>query len=268
MKTEELFEAAQLDALGLLDEKEQAEFEAAFRAASPALREQIRAEQDRFARPERFRLDVTPAADLRSRVIKAVMSDMAQVAGTIRRSHAAGRELPTVHPVRRVSPVWRVATLACATMAIVLAVVTLQQNAQMTSLQVALGNDRTIDKLVELFGPADLTKAVFSASTNKLVFSPADASVKGDASLFYDKETQSARLLCRNIVTNPNETVRLVATDDSGKIVQIAEFASAGELITKKVDMGGLHPKQLAIYVASRGTDASTGRKIMVCLNA
>ena len=53
-----------------------------------------------------------------------------------------------------------------------------------------------------------------------------------------------------------------------GKIVQIAEFASAGELITKKVDMGGLHPKQLAIYVASRGTDASTGRKIMVCLNA
>lgn len=268
MKTHELFEAAQLDALGLLDEREQSEFEAAFRNASPAMRAQIREEQDRFARPDRFRLTAEAPADLRSRVLSAVKAEIAGVAGSIRKVHGAGRDLPTVHPVRRVSPVWRVATLACATAAVVLSVLVMQQNAQMNGFQAAAGTDSTIGKLVEMFGPADLTDAIFSPGTTKIAFANSDADFKGEASVFYNSQAQSARLLCRNIVTKPNENIRLVAVGEDGKLTQIAEFSSAGELVTKKVAMNGLNPKNLAIYVAAKGADASTGRKVMVGLNA
>ncbi len=266
MTTEELFEAAQLDALGLLDEREQAEFEAAFQAAAPGIRAQLRDEQSRFASPDRFRLNVEPSADLRGRVLAAVKAEIAGVAGSVRaRLHGAGRELPTVHPVRRVSPAWRVATLACATAVVVLSVLVTQQKAQMAGLALATSGDQTINKLIDMFGPSDLTAAVFDSDTKKMPLSAVASDFKGEAAIWYNAKTQSGRLFCRNIAPASNETIRLVAVDDNGKVTsEIAEFASSGELITRTVSMSGFNPKQLAIYVAARGLKASEGHLVMV----
>ncbi|MBX3388506.1 MAG: hypothetical protein KF691_03520 [Phycisphaeraceae bacterium] len=266
MNTQELFEAAQLDALGLLDEREQAEFEAAFAGASPAIRAQLRDEQARFVKPDRLRLNVEPPVDLRARILGAIRAEIAGVAGAARgRLHGAGRELPTVHPVRRVSRAWRVATLACATAALVLTVLVFQQNAQMQKLALVNGSDAALNKLVDMFGPADLTDAVFNANTKKIPFAASEPDFKGEAAVWYNSKKQSARLFCRNIVTAPNETIRLVVLDDNGKVTdQIAEFASQGEIITKSVSMSGYNPKQLAIYVTARGLDAAKGHLAMI----
>ncbi|MGH7242457.1 MAG: hypothetical protein ACREJD_03460 [Phycisphaerales bacterium] len=269
MNTNELFEAAQLDALGLLDEHEQAEFEAAFASAAPAIRAQLRDEQSRFAKPDRFRLSAEPPVDLRARVLGAIKAEIAEVAGSARsRLHIAGRELPTVHPVRRVSRAWRVATLASLTAAFVLAILVQQQSSQMQKLVNANGSDAALNKLVDMFGPADLTDAVFSSNTKKIPFAAAQPDFKGEAAVWYNSSKQTARLFCRNIVTEPGETIRLVVLDDNGKVAsQIAEFASSGEIITKSVSMSGYNPKQLAIYVTARGVDAAKGHLAMITSN-
>ncbi|MBL8877231.1 MAG: hypothetical protein JNM86_15675 [Phycisphaerae bacterium] len=269
MNTQELFEAAQLDALGLLDEREQAEFEAAFAGASPAIRAQLRDEQARFAKPDRFRLSAEPPVELRARVLGAIKAEIAEVAGSARsRLHLAGRELPTVHPVRRVSSAWRVATLACATAAVVLAILVQQQNAQMQRLANVNMSDATLNELLGVVGPSDLTDVLLSASSKKVPFTAAQPDFKGEASVFYNPSKQTARLLCRNIVTQPGETVRLVVLDEDGRVAsQIAEFDSQGEIISKSVSMSGYNPKQLALYVTARGVDAAKGHLAMITTN-
>jgi hypothetical protein len=269
MNTQELFEAAQLDALGLLDEREQAEFESAFAGASPAIRAQLRDEQARFARPDRFRLSAEPSVDLRARVLGAIKAEIAEVAGSTRgRLHIAGRELPTVHPVRRVSRAWRVATLACATAAVVLAVLVQQQNAQMQKLASVNASDATLNKLVDLLGPADLTAVLLGPDTKKIAFTASQPDFKGEAAVYYNPSKETARLLCRNIVTEPGETIRLVVLDDDGKISkQVAEFASSGEIISKSVSLSGYNPKQFALYVTARGVDAAKGHLAMITSN-
>ncbi|MBL8887291.1 MAG: hypothetical protein JNK16_11570 [Phycisphaerales bacterium] len=269
MNTQELFEAAQLDSLGLLDEREQAEFEAAFAGASPAIRAQLREEQSRFAKPDRFRISAEPAVELRARVLGAIKAEIAEVAGSARsRLHVAGRELPTVHPVRRVSSAWRVATLACATAAVVLAVLVQQQNVQMQRLATVNLSDANLNKLVELVGPADLTDVLLSASTKKIAFTAAQPDFRGEAAVYYNPAKETARLLCRNIVAQPGETIRLVVLDEDGKIgKQIAEFDSQGEIISKSASVSGYSPKQFALYVTARGMEASKGHLAMITAN-
>ncbi|MDX2148044.1 MAG: hypothetical protein SFZ23_11025 [Planctomycetota bacterium] len=76
MTAQQLLEAAQLQALGLLDEADRVEFEAALQAASPELRAQIRQEQARLVgvdpwtlAPEALNDEIQPPADLRERVL-------------------------------------------------------------------------------------------------------------------------------------------------------------------------------------------------------
>ena len=98
----------------------------------------------------------------------------------------------------------------------------------MTSLQVAQGNDRTIDKLVEALWSGRSDQGRLQPAPTSW-FSPRRCLGEGRHIAVLRQRDQSARLLCRNIVTNPNETVRLVATDDSGKIVQIARIRLGGQ---------------------------------------
>jgi hypothetical protein len=266
LNTQELFEAAHLDALGLLEPGEQAEFEAALRSAPPAIRAQIREEQARTARPDRVRTSVEPAADLRARVLAAVKADIASVLSSARsRSHGAGRELPTVHPVRRVSPLWRAMALGCATVAVVLSVLVIQQKTQMTNLAVASQNDQTINKFVDFFGQRKLPDALFSPDTKRVAFVPVDRNFKGEVSIWYNSEWNAARFFCRNLNTRANETVRLVAIDDNGNINELASISSDGGFVTQEISLArGFVPRQLAIYVAAKGLKASQGSRVMV----
>ena len=66
MSIQQLIELAILDAMALLDHEEQDQFDAAFRASSPAVQSQVRREQTRLAVIETLLPDVTPPAGLRA----------------------------------------------------------------------------------------------------------------------------------------------------------------------------------------------------------
>ncbi|MBS0195455.1 MAG: restriction endonuclease [Planctomycetes bacterium] len=72
MEPQKLFELAQLDALGLLDDAERSEFDAAFAAAPVNLQVQVRLVQQRVLVPFDSLPDVAPPSDLRNRVIEAI----------------------------------------------------------------------------------------------------------------------------------------------------------------------------------------------------
>lgn len=280
MKTHELFEAAQLDAMGLLDGQEQADFEAALMAASPALRAQIREEQARYAKPERLPAGVEPGPDLRARVLNAVKADIASVFGAkpARASlpHAAGRVVPSAQPVRRAgSNVWRGLALACLTAAVVLGVVVAQQNETMKNLAAANTTDNSLSQLVKAFGPNDLLDLVFAPNTKQVAFNPVDKNSKAQAAIWYNADRGSAHLVCRDLGVSGNETLRLVALDDNGKVMnELAELDSNGGFVSKEIrgsSVGGsgfggssFNPKQIAIYAAARGTKAVSGRLVMI----
>jgi hypothetical protein len=280
MKTHELFEAAQLDAMGLLDGQEQADFEAALMAASPALRAQIREEQARYAKPERLPAGVEPGPDLRARVLSAVKADMASVFGSnllgakgARASlpHAAGRVVPSPQPVRRpASNVWRGLALACLTAAVVMGVVVAQQNETMKNLAAANTTDNSLSQLVKAFGPNDLLDLVFAPNTKQVAFVPLEKSSKAQAAIWYNADRGSAHLVCRDLGTSANETLRLVTLDDSGKVMsELAELDSNGGFVSKEIkgssfNGSSFNPKQIAIYAAARGSKAVTGRLVMI----
>lgn len=275
MKTQELFEAAQLDAMGLLDGQEQADFEAALMAASPSLRSQIREEQARFAKPERLPAGVEPGPDLRARVLNAVKADIASVFGSnllgskaARASlpHAAGRVVPSAQPVRRASAnIWRGLALACMTAAVVLGVVVAQQNATMKSLAAASNTDSSLSGLVSVFGANNLVEVVFAPNSKQVAFNSVDKSSKAQAAIWYNADRGSAHLICRDFVTNANETIRLVALDDSGNVVsELAEVEPKDGFVSGVIKSSGFNPKQIAIYVAARGAKATTGRLVMI----
>lgn len=118
MSLQELIELAILDAMGLLDEREQSAFEAAFRVASPAIQAQVRREQTRLSRIEALLPDVTPPAGLRAAVLAVIRDEIA--AG---QKHVVGAIAPTMYKSRGVSPVWRAAALGLAAAAVVLALI-------------------------------------------------------------------------------------------------------------------------------------------------
>ncbi|MBY0111330.1 MAG: hypothetical protein K2Y21_00805 [Phycisphaerales bacterium] len=271
MKTQELFEAAQLDAMGLLDAQEQADFEAALMAASPALRAQIREEQARYAKPERLPAGIEPATDLRARVLDAVKADIASVFGSkapARASlpHAAGRAIPSAQPVRRATAnIWRGLALACMTAAVVLGVVVAQQNATMKNLAAASNTDTSLSGLVSVFGANNLVDVVFTPNTKQVAFAPALPDSKAQAAIWYNNDRGSAHVICRNLPVQSNETVRLVTIDDNGKVVsELAEFDSNGGFASNELHTSNFNPKQLAIYVAARGAKAASGRLVLI----
>lgn len=270
MKTQELFEAAQLDAMGLLDAQEQADFEAALMAASPALRAQIREEQARFAKPERLPAGVEPAADLRTRVLSAVKADIASVLGAAKSRasmpHPAGRTMPAALPARRgTTNVWRALTLACLTATVVLGVVVSQQNATLKNLAAASSSDNSLNKLASAFGTNDVMDVVFAPNTKQVAFVPVAKDSKAQAAIWYNNDRGSAHLLCRDLPISERETLRLVSLDDAGNVVgELAELASDGRFVSQEFKASNINPKQIAIYAAARGAKAASGRLLMI----
>ena len=65
MTLKDLLEHAHLDALGLLDERDKAAFEAALATAPAGVRAQVRSEQARWATMETLLPDAEPPAELR-----------------------------------------------------------------------------------------------------------------------------------------------------------------------------------------------------------
>lgn len=284
MNTRDLLELCQLDALGLLDEQEREEFDAAFGAAGPALQAQIRAEQARLVKTDWIPCEAQPSAalreavlgemslamriaDLRPRVLGAIHDEMIRrpVLGAPR-LHEAGRAHPPMLPVRRVSRLWRAAALGFASASVAFAGTTLYLKGLYQELDRTARNNAGVADLVS--APGVRTKEIlFEKPVERRLFASADAKITAKASVFVNRETTTAHLYVHGLpdVKDLGKDYRVVALDDEGVIgEELARFPSNGIFDAQDIELGGARRGRIAIVEASLGAQASEGRILLI----
>lgn len=230
MSTQELIELALLDAMALLDDDERASFDAAFRAAAPAVQAQVRREQTRLANIEKLLPEVTAPAGLRAAVIEAVRRAMS--------APAQGGIIPALMPSRRVTPLWRAASVGLATAAVILIVVVLQLKADFADLERRITADSQLGEIAGRFGSQYVRDVLFDADTRRVVFTSQAPEFKGQASVFVNADWKSAKFFCSALATPAGRTYKLAVLDDQGTVVDVlAEFTSSGGLISRDVNL-------------------------------
>jgi len=231
MTTRELLELASLDAMGLLDERERLAFERAFRAAAPAVRRQVRREQERLTGDVSTLPDIEPPAELRGRVISSVRDAIATA-----RQDVVGQIVPENFSLRaNVSPLWRAACIGFATATLVLFGVGYSLQSQYSET-LAIGQSGEIAEIAQQLGPK-FEQVLLSPTAQRVAFtsSASDPSeTPGDlrAALYIDEESKTAFLVCRNLPTvGDGNEFRLVLVDETG---------GQGPVLTKFRYTGGL----------------------------
>lgn len=261
MTIRELLENAHMDALGLLDEQDRAAFDAAFRAAPPALREQVRAEQSRMARMESTLPRVTPDASLRDRVVMAVEHAITE------QSMSSDAGVGDFRSNRRLSA-WRSGAIAMACAAVILGgafVKVMVDNSEMTRVQ---GDNATLTALLVGFGNGPMRDALFNPKTERAIFEPAiDAGAlqgRRQAVLFHNESWTNMRLFTQLPAPEENQTYRLVVLDAEGQIVEeLTEFASSGQLVSVEVKATLVAGTRVAIAAAMPGVRATAASILM-----
>lgn len=284
MNIRDLFELSQLDALGLLDEQERAAFDAAFLAAPPEIRAQLRREQARWVATDFVGCDAEPpeglrdavladigVAAMRGRVLDAVHQEISRAqavqppAGPVI-AHAGGRAGPAILPVRRVSSVWRAAALGFASAAVAFAGMTLYERDRIEQMA------RDSQTVGEVFAVPGIGDTFFNAKVPKIVLTAAEG-FKGDGSLFLNTEKGEGRLYCRNLSTSPDAVYRVLLLDQSGELmldaagrpIEVARsFVYAGGLkIVQDVRVTLPTNCQIALFEGSVQNPADVGRKVL-----
>ncbi len=261
MSIRELLENAHMDALGLLDEQDRAAFDAAFRAAPPALRDQVRAEQARMARMESTLPRVTPDASLRDRVVMAVEH-------AITEQTLSGDAGVTDFRANRRLSTWRSGAIAMACAAVILGgafVKVMVDNAEMSRMQ---GDNGTLTALLVGFGNGPMRDALFNPATQRAIFEPAikDGALQSrrQAVLFHNPDWATMRLFTQLPAPEGRETYRLVILDDEGQIVQeVAEFSGTGQLASLEVKATLAAGTHVAIATAVPGLRATAASILM-----
>lgn len=275
MTLQEMLEAAQLDALGMLEGEDRQAFEAAFDAADPAVQEQIRAEQARCARGALEYSDAVPPASLRERVLGAINAEIladAHTDGTfgsgesmtesrlVRDIQAKGVAGRVGKRTPQVSPAWRAAALGFATAASILMAAFFSVSRQMDSLQQRANDDRVIGEISKGLGGDIFVEAMFGKGVERYAFVPtASAPTESAATLLLLPERKEARLFVKDLAVGAGQTARVLLLDDSGKIVsQLAVFPGS-EKFPPPVRLGyeAAKGQHLAIAIAAEGVEAS-----------
>jgi len=240
MTLQELLEHAHLDALGQLDEREQAAFEAAYTVAPLSVQAQIRREQARFATMEHLLPQVEPPADLRERVLSAVNAAMV--------AQSAGSDLG-LRPAQRVHRAWRAASIGLVTAMVFLgaAFVSVYNTYQGMTRQFV--NDSANAAFLDRFERAYMGDVLFSATTQRVLFT-AKPGFDGKLAVWTDDKWDSSKLFCE-LPALPGETYRLVTVDDDGAILQTVQVIPADG-----------HHKSLSISKLSRGTRVALVRSL------
>lgn len=261
--THEILELARLDALGMLDDEERTLFERAFQDASPALKEQIRREQNRLTDIGDLLPDVDPPQDLRARVIGAVRDAMTAVTG--RNADVLARIEPLAVNMRRnVSPLWRAACIGFATATVVLLGFAFnQQNTYDDALQ-ALRNGELAEQIAREIGP-QFVDTLLSPTAERVNFQQvADTTTTGGAVVLIDSESKLAFLVCKNL-PKVNGQYALVVTDEQGSVLEtVARFDNSGELNGRLLDVVVSPNDRLAIFASE--TADEPGKPVLVSL--
>lgn len=264
MKTQELIELAQLDALCLLDEGEREAFERAFAAASPAVRRHVRAEQARFAQLDMLLPTDEPPATLRAKVLERIRAVMAEASGPRAGLKLAdGGELP-IGRSHRVSPLWRATALGFATAAMMLGAVSMHWFQQVKETQRTQREGELFDEVRRVWGARYVEDVLFDAETTRVAFRPVgDKSGRGQASVFINPEWPTSLFFSMNLPNQEGGSYRLVVLDDRNQIVQeVGVVRSRGGLSGQEVPAmagaraGAAQPRRLAITFDQVGDDA------------
>lgn len=251
MSLQELIELAILDAMGLLDEKEQAAFESAFRIASPAVQAQVRREQTRLSRIEALLPNVSPPAGLRAAVIEAVRTEIASPANL-------PSSIPTIYKSRGVSYLWRASALGCAAAAIVLGVVTFQLKHEYGQLQRLIQSDSMVASLNSQFGATFVRDVLFAPDTRRVVFKPVAEGFKGEASVFLHPQWKAAKFFAKSVAPQDGRAYRLAIVDDNNEVVRVLDtITSDGRLFSEDVELNTASASHLAIIGTTGASDAT-----------
>jgi anti-sigma-K factor RskA len=251
---------ATLDALGLLSEGEQQEYEQAFRAASPEVRRQIRAEQRRSAEFEASLLPrVEPDAALRARVVGAVVQAGAleESSGVRAVVHRPGRVVPKVRPSRRVSPLWRAASIGLAIAVTVLSVLSVQFLEHNTRLREAMAVSELFDKV----GTRQVRDTLFDPNTRRIILTAtagAPAGFKTEAVLLVNPDWKQARFFCSSLAGTDGkpEAFELCLVDENQRVVRtLNRFQSdEGRWISFDIPATSLNQGRLALVASATQT--------------
>ncbi len=264
MTTQEMLELCLLDALGLLDEHEQAAFEAAFAGASPVVQAHVRREQTRFAKLSPLLPNVEPPAELRARVLASIREANAQpaMADDTRRLI-----MPPMLKSRGVSPVWRAAALALSAACFTLGgtLVYLQ-----TARQEIRGNERTdslIAAVADQFGHAFVQDVLFDRDTQRAVFTPVADSFDGQATVFVNPEWSKAQFFSRLLTTDPSKKLRLAVVDENNRVVkEIDTFSTDGRLERHEIAWSPTYSTmKLAVLGYEEDASGRTGTESILC---
>jgi len=233
MTIRDLLEQASLDALGLLDDEERAEFEAAFRSAPPEIQAQVRREQRRAAELEAILPEVDSPPGLRARVIAAVrkaIADVSTPAASLEPVATIGRG--GLWSFTRATPVWRAACIGFATATVVLSggfAWMRHENRQLASFY---SSDRTMEEFQKNAGPRAMEiLAARNRQGVSLVPAANDIAEGVVANLYLDVERGEAVLFCKG----------LPALDGAYKLV-IDDGSSQRRVQDFKSTTGGLIP--------------------------
>jgi len=234
MTIRDLLEQASLDALGLLDDEERAEFEAAFRSAPPEIQAQVRREQRRAAELDAILPEVDSPPGLRARVIAAVrkaIADVSTPAASLEPVATIGRG--GLWSFTRATPVWRAACIGFATATVVLSggfAWMRHENRQLAALQ---SSDQTIEAFQKTTAGARAMEILAARNRQGVSLVPAanDIAEGVVANLYLDVERGEAVLFCKG----------LPALDGAYKLV-IDDGSSQRRVQDFKSTTGGLIP--------------------------
>lgn len=220
MTTQQLIEMSVLDALALLDDEERKDFERSFVSASPGVQAHVRREQTRLCNIDAILPDVEPPAGLRAAVLAAVRDEIEIEAHTVQRA-------PFLLTAKRVSPLWRAATVGLATAAVVLGGTVVYINQQIGDINRQIENLGTADMVQSSLG-RDFAAAAADPASPKFAFQPVSADAVGTAVVFINPETNVMFLDCEQLPMQDDRSYTLVLVDGNGDETVLAKFTSDG----------------------------------------
>jgi hypothetical protein len=286
---QELRTHAVLDALGMLDANDAAQFDRAFRDAVPSVQAELRRLQAEVAADPSLLSSEEPSADLKARTLARVMTEveaheaqLAPIAHIGRAGVRSGRrsvgsidaqdlmaqamELATlrtdVDRFGRSSRAWRAAAFALVAglvAALVFQVSVQGLAARITELALGTATAREINEALDHPGAI---ATIEGADFRRGLSSPAGAN-GGTVTLAVDAGANSAFLL--TVGLRPGTTYTLVAIDDYGERTEISTFVARSDVWGHVVALGssGIDPQALRsarlVLVDGAGNEVMSG---------
>jgi hypothetical protein len=250
MTPRDLVEMASLDALGLLDEAERAEFESAFRAASPEVQAAVRRAQLRATKIDDLLPKVDPPPGLKARVVAAVRTAIAAVtleSDTQTSPVAAGGYASQAHEPSAFTKllnsafVWRTACLGFATATIVLGVFYNIVTRNLSEVTDRVRTESYAAEFRDYFGPA-FADSMMGPQSMWLSFAPAaqdlDLGTSVDeirAKLLYDPDRRVAFVRVEGL-PDVNARYHVVVEQPNGGNRRQVEFFGSHDAIFRQIN--------------------------------